>query len=91
MVCIFHLLFKVLAVCTYIFGGIFFSSISIFIFVSIFAVLDFWVVKNLSGRLLVGLRWWRVIDEEGNEEWMFESHDGKIKVNGLDWTIFWYG
>jgi len=22
------------------------------------AALDFWVVKNVSGRLLVGLRWW---------------------------------
>jgi len=24
----------------------------------VFAALDFWTVKNVSGRLLVGLRWW---------------------------------
>jgi len=28
-----------------------------FIFVLIFSAVDFWVVKNVSGRLLVGLRW----------------------------------
>jgi len=27
----------------------------------------------VSGRLLVGLRWWNQIDEEGKSKWMFES------------------
>ena len=26
---------------------------------------DFWIVKNLAGRLLVGLRWWIDFDEQG--------------------------
>jgi hypothetical protein len=30
------------------------------------AALDFWVVKNVSGRILVGLRWWNEINDEGN-------------------------
>lgn len=28
---------------------------------------DFWTVKNITGRLLVGLRWWSEIGKEGNE------------------------
>jgi hypothetical protein len=27
--------------------------------------IDFWVVKNVSGRILVGLRWWNEINNEG--------------------------
>ena len=27
--------------------------------------MDFYVVKNFSGRYLVGLRWWSVIGEDG--------------------------
>ena len=90
-VCISHLIFKALAISTYILGGWFFNSITIFIFVSIFGVLDFWVVKNITGRILAGLRWWRVIDEEGKEKWIFESHDEDLKNNKIDGIFFWYG
>ena len=34
---------------------------------------DFWTVKNVSGRLMVGLRWWNKIEEDGTSTWMFES------------------
>ncbi|VDD80465.1 unnamed protein product [Mesocestoides corti] len=43
------------------------------ILLTLFAV-DFWLVKNVSGRLLVGLRWWNSIDTEtGASKWVFES------------------
>ena len=29
------------------------------------SALDFWVVKNISGRILVGLRWWNEINDLG--------------------------
>jgi len=29
------------------------------------AAVDFWIVKNISGRILVGLRWWVDFDEQG--------------------------
>lgn len=38
-----------------------------------FLSLDFWTVKNVTGRLLAGLRWWNVVDSEGNSQWKFES------------------
>jgi len=34
---------------------------------------DFWTVKNVSGRLMVGLRWWNKIEEDGTSTWIFES------------------
>jgi len=29
--------------------------------------IDFWITKNVTGRLLVGLRWWEEIDEATEE------------------------
>lgn len=35
---------------------------------------DFWFTKNITGRVLVGLRWWNQIKKETKEEvWIFES------------------
>jgi len=51
---------------------------------------DFWIVKNITGRLLVGLRWRSEIKEDGTEKWHFESYDQKIKLNSFDKTIFWF-
>lgn len=37
------------------------SFIMVFIVVVTFLAFDFWTVKNVSGRLLVGLRWWNKV------------------------------
>jgi hypothetical protein len=50
---------------------------------------DFWTVKNVSGRLLVGLRWWSYTREDGTEEWVFESLEDMAEVSSLDSSIFW--
>lgn len=49
---------------------------------------DFWYTKNISGRFLVGLRWWNEVDEEGNEKWIFESEE-ETKQKYIDYRIFW--
>lgn len=57
----------------------------------VFISADFWVVKNVTGRLLVGLRWWNDVSEEG-EGWRFESLDeGQRAVNVTDRAVFWGG
>lgn len=38
-----------------------------FTFVLISASVDFWVVKNITGRKLVGMTWWMRINEETGE------------------------
>jgi len=52
---------------------------------------DFWVTKNVSGRLLVGLRFWNEIDAQGNSQWRFESRDaqGMARVNAGESRAFW--
>ena len=52
---------------------------------------DFWTVKNVSGRLLVGLRWWNEVKADGTTEWIFESHEGRKKVHRTEMLAFWGG
>lgn len=49
-ICIFHTVFKGLAIFFYLFSGWALDSATVFLLVSIFSVLDFWIVKNVSGR-----------------------------------------
>eukprot|EP01015_Nassula_variabilis_P027852 TRINITY_DN5758_c0_g1_i2.p1 TRINITY_DN5758_c0_g1~~TRINITY_DN5758_c0_g1_i2.p1 ORF type:complete len:249 (-),score=39.32 TRINITY_DN5758_c0_g1_i2:153-899(-) len=88
--CFFHFFFKVVSGVSYLFGGFFKDSVTVFILVVIFQAFDFWTVKNVTGRLLVGLRWWNHIGEDGKEEWLFESYDHQIKVHPIDKHIFWW-
>ena len=50
LICILHIIFKLLSIIIYLFFGFFLNNIPIFILVSILSVFDFWVVKNISGR-----------------------------------------
>lgn len=89
---IFHYLFKSLAVFCYFFLGIFTdNSTMTFILIVIFSAFDFWTVQNITGRLLVGLRWRNKINEDGSEEWVFESLNEKAQSNKVDVYAFWVG
>lgn len=59
-----------------------------FILIVILSAFDFWFVKNISGRFIVGLRWWNEVNEDGTEEWIFESDNEERKAN-IDSSIFW--
>lgn len=70
----FHLVFRGLAIITYLLCGWFSDSfITSFVFVVLLLSADFWTVKNITGRLLVGLRWWNYVDDAGVSHWVFES------------------
>ena len=45
--------------------GYILPSVITFILVTVLGAIDFWTIKNISGRLLVGLRWWSEVDEKG--------------------------
>mmetsp|Transcript_45595 Transcript_45595/g.58524 ORF Transcript_45595/g.58524 Transcript_45595/m.58524 type:complete len:187 (-) Transcript_45595:601-1161(-) len=89
---IFHLLFKTAALLIYLFGGIFTSN---YVFLAVVVILllafDFWTVKNVTGRLLVGLRWWNYVREDGSNEWIFESLEDLSDINENDSRVFWVG
>jgi hypothetical protein len=86
----FHLCFKVLALILYIFGSwVTTSFIFTFVLCIIFLAFDFWTVKNVSGRLLVGLRWWSYVKEDGSNEWIFESLEDMAEISSIDSSFFW--
>jgi len=88
--CVFHALFKILVLLVYINGRYIAGSyVPTFIFVTVFAALDFWTVKNITGRMLVGLRWWNHVREDGSSEWVFESNPEESHVNAMDRRVFW--
>src|SRR5271169_1805961 len=51
------------------------SSIFLFVIIVLLLAFDFWTVKNVSGRLLCGLRWWNETGPDGESVWVFESAD----------------
>ena len=76
---------------TYLFCNIFSSNyVIVFVLSVLFLAFDFWTVKNVSGRLLVGLRWWNDVKDDGTNEWIFESRQDMGTVNAFDSRVFWY-
>lgn len=81
--------FKAVAMLAYIFLSLFVSDVTIVFIVIVLALaFDFWFVKNVSGRLLVGLRWWNKVRDDGTSEWTFEASTTK-KPNQFDKMVFW--
>lgn len=66
-------------------------SVLIFIITILLLAADFYYLKNIAGRRLVGLRWWNEVDaQSGDSHWVFESSDPAVKViNATDSRFFW--
>ena len=87
----------------YLFGVLFIRNfILVFIFTLLLLSLDFYYLKNIAGRRLVGLRWWNEVDtSSGDSHWVFESRDtqtissggggGAEVQNMTDKRFFWLG
>jgi len=72
---------QVAAILTYLLCGLFSASYVInFVITIALLAIDFWTVKNVTGRLLVGLRWWNDVDELGASTWKFESLDQQVDL-----------
>ena len=51
-------------------------SVLVFIMTMLLLAADFYYLKNIAGRRLVGLRWWNEVDTStGDSHWVFESQD----------------
>jgi hypothetical protein len=91
-VILFHVLFKAASLAMYLTSGLFIGSnanVLTFVLVTILSACDFWTVKNVSGRLLVGLRWWTDIDAKGESSWRFESYEDQRFIHPTDSNGFW--
>ncbi|KAM9346566.1 Golgi apparatus membrane protein TVP23 homolog B [Symphorus nematophorus] len=94
LVTFFHLFFRTSAILVYLLCDIL-SGRFIACMVTIILLLscDFWTVKNVSGRLLVGLRWWNQVDEDGRSHWVFEAKKkpSLSSTSSAESRIFWLG
>lgn len=81
---------KIASLFFFLFLNIFTSNEAfVMIVVIIFDAMDFWYTKNISGRILVGLRWWNTYNPETQQEiWTFESKNEK-KESTIDRGTFW--
>jgi hypothetical protein len=63
----------------------------IFIITMLLLAMDFYYLKNIAGRRLVGLRWWNEVDTStGDGRWVFESADPATReINATDKRFFW--
>lgn len=63
----------------------------IFIITILLLAADFYYLKNIAGRRLVGLRWWNEVDPStGESQWVFESSEpGTKTINATDSRFFW--
>jgi hypothetical protein len=67
------------------------TSVLSFIITMLILAADFYYLKNIAGRRLVGLRWWNEVNPEtGDSHWVFESSDPSTKViSATDKRFFW--
>lgn len=92
LLCLIHLGLKIAAVFCYLFLYLIIrSQIHTFIVVIACLSFDFWITKNVTGRILIGMRWWNGEDETEQEGWYFESYDIKIEKSAVDGFVFWWG
>ncbi|KAI4119125.1 MAG: hypothetical protein LQ338_007327 [Usnochroma carphineum] len=95
---LFFLGFRISSLFIYLFGSIFITNfILVFILTILLLAADFYYLKNIAGRRLVGLRWWNEVDTaSGDSHWVFESQDrsgsvesGAPTQNATDKRFFW--
>ncbi|KAJ7316129.1 hypothetical protein JRQ81_002291 [Phrynocephalus forsythii] len=91
----FHLFFRLSAIIVYLLSELFGSYIPSMVTIILLLSCDFWAVKNVTGRLMVGLRWWNQVDDDGKSHWVFEarkaSAQGKKATSEAESRIFWLG
>ncbi|KAL3476417.1 hypothetical protein BJX99DRAFT_143507 [Aspergillus californicus] len=84
--------FRIGALLMYLFGVLFIKNfILIFILTLLLLSADFYYLKNIAGRRLVGLRWWNEVNTaSGDSHWVFESADPNTRtVTATDKRFFW--
>lgn len=84
--------FRVSSLVVYLLGLLFTdNTVMVFIVTILLLAADFYYLKNIAGRRLVGLRWWNEVDpQSGDSHWVFESSEPGTKIiNPTDSRFFW--
>lgn len=96
-ICVLHVCFKLLSAIFYFFGPILFRNtkskendfILTFAITFFLVSVDFYLVKNITGRFLVKMIWWNDIREDYSNNFIFYSTE-EANINQLEKNIFWY-
>ncbi|GAQ34179.1 Golgi apparatus membrane protein tvp23 [Aspergillus tubingensis] len=89
---LFFLGFRISALLMYLFGVLFIKNfVLVFIITLLILSADFYYLKNIAGRRLVGLRWWNEVNtSSGDSTWVFESSDPTTRtITATDKRFFW--
>ena len=78
-------------------GIFFFSGVLVAIFnktlvyqlIVIFVVVEFWFTKNITGRRLIGIRWYFGEDQYGREKLMYECRANDEYISFVSSKLFW--
>ncbi|KAI5835904.1 Golgi apparatus membrane protein TVP23 [Schizophyllum commune Tattone D] len=82
--------FRIAAIVVYLFCGIVTTNYVLAnVIVVVLLAMDFWNCRTVSGRTLVGLRFWNQVDDDGESYWVFESRDPSRPANPIDSKMFW--
>ncbi|KAL6248812.1 Golgi apparatus membrane protein tvp23 [Rhinocladiella similis] len=87
-----YLGFRIGSLLMYLFGVLFIRNfVLVFILTLLLLSVDFYYLKNIAGRRLVGLRWWNEVNTAtGDSHWVFESApEGTRDQNKTDKRFFW--
>ncbi|KAL5535439.1 TVP23 [Sanghuangporus sanghuang] len=90
LVLFFLYFFRITALAVYILSGIFTDNYVLSsVIVVVLLAMDFWNCRNVAGRILVGLRYWNQVDDDGESYWVFETRDPSRPANPIDSRMFW--
>lgn len=102
--CLFLPALQLASLLAYTLLGFFLSTgsafVTNFVIITVLLAVDFWVTKNVTGRMLVGLRYWNETHEDGSSSWKFESRadtlpegsptdNASLGINKTDSRVFW--
>ena len=90
LIALITVILKLSSIISYFILSLFISNEAlIMIIIILLGSADFWMTKNISGRILVGLRWYNLLKIETNQEiWRFEGKN-EIKEANADRVTFW--
>ena len=81
---------KVIPYFCYMFSGLIFSStVFQWVLCIISSSIDFWFTKNVAGRLILGMRWTNVVNDDGTSTWKFEYAKIDMQDKATQRRYFW--
>lgn len=87
-----HAVLKAIVLGILFLRGIFaamFSDLVINELLALFVVADFWFTKNVTGKKMIGVRWFFENDEFGTEKFMFEIRANEEYISPVSSKLFW--